>query len=129
MATLADELLNDFEESDSEGGEDDRSQEFQDDGVTNGPSAYGLQKPSSSIGASDGMILDGDEEEVEDDEELTNSAGAGGPKEQVEDEQETKARIEKMQLRGVNDVRSVAVLMKTLQPVLEVSISLPLHSI
>ena len=40
----------------------------------------------------------------------------------VEDEEETKAKIEKMQLGGVDDVRSVAGLMRTLEPVLEVSI-------
>ena len=41
----------------------------------------------------------------------------------VEDEEETKAKVEKMELGGVDDVRSVAKLMKTLEPVLEVSTS------
>jgi hypothetical protein len=43
----------------------------------------------------------------------------------VEDEEETKAKVEKMQLGGVDDVRSVAGLMKSLEPVLEVSTPFP----
>jgi U4/U6 small nuclear ribonucleoprotein PRP31 len=39
----------------------------------------------------------------------------------VDDEEDTKAKVEKMRLGTVRDVRSVAGLMKTLQPVLEVS--------
>ncbi|KFY08856.1 hypothetical protein V491_08403 [Pseudogymnoascus sp. VKM F-3775] len=39
----------------------------------------------------------------------------------MDDEEVTKAKVEKMQLGGVDDVRSVAGLMKTLEPVLEVS--------
>lgn len=41
---------------------------------------------------------------------------------------DTKAKIEKMQLGGVRDVRTVAGLMKTLAPVLEVSTSSPPRS-
>ena len=43
----------------------------------------------------------------------------------LDDEEATKAKVEKMQLGGVDDVRSVAGLMKTLEPVLEVSTPLP----
>jgi U4/U6 small nuclear ribonucleoprotein PRP31 len=39
----------------------------------------------------------------------------------AEDEEEAKARIEKMQLASVSDVRSVAGLMRQLEPVMEVS--------
>jgi len=123
MATLADELLNDFEDTGSEG-EEDRSNEFlQDDGVTGADGVNGIKK-AATAGADGGMELDGDEEEVDEDEELLNGASAKGAAADVEDEEEAKARIEKMQLGGVNDVRSVAGLMKTLQPVLEVSRSL-----
>jgi U4/U6 small nuclear ribonucleoprotein PRP31 len=51
-------------------------------------------------------------------------AGMNGVEKDVEDEDEAKARVEKMQLGGVDDVRSVASLMKTLEPVIEVSNSL-----
>lgn len=87
MSTLADELLNDFEDSGSEGEQNEEGEEE----------------------AAQGMELDGDEEEV--DEEMV----------EVEDEEEAKTKVEKMQLGHVNDVRSVAGLMKTLEPVLEVS--------
>jgi len=118
MATLMDELLNDFEDSGSE--EETAPEVLQDDGVTAGPSANGLLKKPMATGADGGIILDGDEEEVEEDEEMLDSATANRAADEFEDEEEAKARIEKMQLRGVNDVRSVASLMKTLQPVLEV---------
>ncbi|KKA30619.1 hypothetical protein TD95_000855 [Thielaviopsis punctulata] len=65
--------------------------------------------------------LDDMEEDDEGDENtempdaMTNADTAKIP----EDEEETKARVEKMQLGGVKDVRSVASLINTLQPVLE----------
>ncbi|KAF2136759.1 uncharacterized protein K452DRAFT_236921 [Aplosporella prunicola CBS 121167] len=65
------------------------------------------------------MELDDDEEAVEEDEEMMAAASAPDGREAPEDEEEAKARVEKMQLGGVNDVRSVAGLMKTLQPVME----------
>jgi len=114
MTTIADELLNDFEDS---GGEEEVNDGLQDDGILDGPSANGL-RPASPVDTG-GMELDGDEEEVgdEDHEGDTNMNGTQG----AEDEEETKARVEKMQLGAVGDVRSVAGLMKTLEPVLEVS--------
>ena len=57
-------------------------------------------------------------EDVDEDEEMV---GAQISELDVEDEEEAKAKVEKMQLGGVDDVRSVAGLMKTLEPVLEVS--------
>jgi hypothetical protein len=95
MSTLADELLNDFEDSGSEGEQ--------------------VEDEEASAGAQNGMELDGDEEDV--DEEMG----------EVEDEEEAKAKVEKMQLGHVNDVRSVAGLMKILEPVLEVSPQSPLR--
>lgn len=123
MATLADELLNDFEDTGSEGEEDRSNEILQGERVTSPDTTIGVKRNASS-GADGGMELDGDEGEVEDDEEMLSGESKNGAAADVEDEEEAKARIEKMQLRGVSDVRSVAGLMKTLQPVLEVSHSL-----
>lgn len=119
MATVADELLNDFEDSGDE--QEEVADELQEDGVFGGPSANGL-RPSGPSEAHDngGMELDGDEEEVGD-EDLEGDTAMNGKAPPAEDEEETKARVEKMQLGAVGDVRSVASLMKTLEPVLEVS--------
>lgn len=107
MSTLADELLNDFEDSGSEG-------EPENDDLL--PEADGPAPTTNGNGAT--MELDGDEEDVEEDEDMT---GTGDVADEVDDEETTKAKVEKMQLGGVDDVRSVAGLMKTLEPVLEVS--------
>lgn len=112
MSTLADELLQDFEDSGSEGEETLESGGLFPD---NEDSKSGLNGHATN----GGMELDGDEEEVDEDEEM---AGMKDVAKDVEDEEETKAKIEKMQLGGVDDVRSVAGLMRTLEPVLEVSI-------
>jgi U4/U6 small nuclear ribonucleoprotein PRP31 len=112
MATLADELLNDFEDS---GSEDEGNKE----------SGFFLQKEDgeSTDQANGGMELDGDEEEVKDENEGMDLLGA--PKDEPTgdrtEEEEAKDKIEKMELGGVSDVRSVARLMKTLQPILNVS--------
>ncbi|KAH8665743.1 hypothetical protein BGZ60DRAFT_378351 [Tricladium varicosporioides] len=110
MSTLADELLQDFEDSGSEGGDEQNEGLF--------PNDDGLIDPKAAVSKTngDGMELDGDEEDVAEDEEMggVNDSGVD-----VEDEEETKAKVEKMELGGVDDVRSVARLMKTLEPVLE----------
>lgn len=108
MSTLADELLNDFEESGSEE-EDEQQNGFLQESAT--PPIAG-HDPSS-------MVLDGDEEDESEDEE--NVANGSSELNDVDDEEEAKAKVEKMQLGGVSDVRTVASLMKTLEPVLEVS--------
>ncbi|KAF8858103.1 hypothetical protein BDZ45DRAFT_406803 [Acephala macrosclerotiorum] len=110
MSTLADELLNDFEDSGSEGEDQHNEGLFPEDGAAK----TGL----NAVGANGSMELDGDEEAVEEDEEMTGVNDSGVD---VEDEEETKAKVERMELKGVDDVRSVARLMKTLEPVLEVS--------
>ena len=115
MATLADELLNDFEDTGSEADE----QAVEENGVGDS----GLAGASAANGTSHdepGMELDDDEEDVGDADEL-NGVSATKAAQEAEDEEETKARIEKLQLRRVTDVRSVAGLMKTLAPVLQVS--------
>lgn len=113
MSTLADELLNDFEDSGSEG-----EAETENGGLF--PEADGHAPTTNGNGET--MELDGDEEDVEEDEDMT---GAGNAIDVMDDEEATKAKVEKMQLGGVDDVRSVAGLMKTLEPVLEVSTPLP----
>ncbi|KAF4633581.1 hypothetical protein G7Y89_g4532 [Cudoniella acicularis] len=110
MSTLADELLQDFEDSGSEG------EDQQNEGLF--PNNDGLIDPKAAVANTNGesMELDGDEEDVGEDEDMggVNDSGVD-----VEDEEETKAKVEKMELGGVDDVRSVARLMKTLEPVLE----------
>jgi len=119
MATLADELLNDFEDSGSENG--DRENGFLDNGERE-PNDHLFKEISNG---QIGMELDGDEEGDEDaDEEIAARQGAAGIDE-APDEEETKAKVEKMKLAGVSDVRTVAGLMKTLQPVLEVRCPFP----
>ncbi|KAL2051936.1 hypothetical protein ABVK25_007851 [Lepraria finkii] len=110
MSTLADELLNDFEDSGSDGEGEQQTGFLQDDATP--PTTNGAHASERS------MVLDGDEEDVDEDEEM-DGAPLNGAVADVEDEEEAKAKVEKMQLGGVNDVRSVAGLMKTLEPVLE----------
>lgn len=119
MATLADELLNDFEDSGDEN-EEQSTEIPQDDGVASlFPGEASAAQPRTAV-QDRGMDLDDDEED-EDDEELMDGAATKQARDAPEDEEETKARVEKMQLGNVSDVRSVAGLMKTLQPVLDVS--------
>ncbi|KAL1619985.1 U4/U6-U5 snRNP complex subunit prp31 [Neofusicoccum ribis] len=119
MSTLADELLNDFDDSGDENEEEQSNEPAQDDGVASLFPADGPAPQVQAGGEEGGMELDGDEEEVDEDEELMSGAAAKQARDAPEDEEETKARVEKMQLGNINDVRSVAGLMKTLQPVLE----------
>jgi hypothetical protein len=118
MSTLADELLQDFEDSGSENGEQPK-------GLFDNDESFTDVKSQTLRANGDSMELDGDEEEVGEDEEMSGLNDSGVD---VEDEEETKAKVEKMELGGVDDVRSVAKLMKTLEPVLEVSNSpIPPH--
>ena len=116
MSTLADELLNDFEDS---GSEVEEEQE-------NGIDQDGATAPAINGTAQDGsMVLDGDEEDVHEEDGHMNGDPVKGAVADADDEEEAKAKVEKMQLGGVSDVRNVAGLMKTLEPVLEVSSSYP----
>ena len=112
MSTLADELLNDFEDSGSEGEERRQDGFLRDEASPPAANGHG-DAPEGS------MILDGDEEEVGDD-EGTGGGPINGVAADVEDQEDAKAKVEKMQLGGVSDVRSVAGLMKTLEPILQV---------
>lgn len=113
MATLADELLNDFEDPGSE--HEDNANGFKD-----GEEAHGQLPIDEPGNGALGGEADGDDEHMEDAEEEQAATDPAGT-EAVDDEDDTKAKIEKMRLGGVRDVRSVAGLMKTLQPVLDVS--------
>lgn len=121
MSTLADELLNDFEDSASDG-EADRQNGFHHDAPSPPSGAtFGHRQSTSANGSAGVMVLDVDEEDDEDEEMTNGDMLASGTLEDAEDEEEAKAKVEKMQLGGINDVRNVAGLMKTLEPVLQVS--------
>lgn len=118
MATLADELLNDFEDSDDENNENAEADLNgdpleQQNGTSEQQQAYGLEVDANE----DAMSEDGaaDEEEIA----RLKAEAAGDGAQDSEDEALQKSRVEKMQLGGVSDVRSVAGLMNTLQPVLD----------
>lgn len=116
MATIADELLNDFEDSGDENEEAPSEDFFANDGA--------VEDGGGQNGTSHAKRRNG-EMELEEDEEAAQDADGEAPThlkmEDAEDEAETKARVEKMELKAVSDVRSVAGLMKQLDPVIEVS--------
>lgn len=119
MSTLADELLQDFGDSGSENGDDQNDTGLELDR----PSLYnGDQREDSD------MVLDGDgddadepEEDEDGDEEM---GGVDGVVNAMEDEEAAKARVEKMQLGNIKDVRKVTSVMDRLDPLLKVSSSL-----
>lgn len=115
MSTLADELLNDFEDSGSEV-EDEQQNGFLRESAT--PPTAG---PPNGTKDSASMVLDGDEEEEDEAEDEEAAVNGTSNLDDMDDEEEAKAKVEKLQLGGVSDVRTVAGLMKTLEPVLEVS--------
>ncbi|KAK4543692.1 hypothetical protein LTR36_005337 [Oleoguttula mirabilis] len=117
MTTIAEDLLNDFEDSGSEQ-EEEQNDGLYPDGGASVPHATGATMPTEARQASGSMELDGDEEEPEEG-DLDGNVPSHLKMEDGEDEAETKARVEKMQLQNVGDVRSVAGLMKQLQPVIE----------
>ncbi|TRX98892.1 hypothetical protein FHL15_000234 [Xylaria flabelliformis] len=110
MSTLADELLQDFEDSGSENGDVQHDTGLDlDDGpvVSNG-----------NHDENGDMMLDGDEEEELDDEDET-MRDIGDITNAMEDESAAKARVEKMQLGNVKDVRKVTSVMDRLEPLLK----------
>ncbi|KAF7896022.1 hypothetical protein EAF00_006037 [Botryotinia globosa] len=113
MSTLADELLQDFEDSGSEGEGEDNAHLFADPDEV----ALSMNGNATGLSGANEMELDGDEEAVDEDDEMAGMTS--GAIDTAEDEEATKAKVEKMQLGGVDDVRSVAGLMKTLEPVLD----------
>ena len=126
MSTLADELLNDFEDSGSEEDVERRNGFLHDEPSSPPPSA--ARQSSTFNGSSEGILMDIDEEDDDDDDddegmELGNTGSRVSESiAPADDEEEAKAKVEKMHLGGVSDVRNVAGLMKTLEPVLEVGL-------
>ncbi|KAF3930467.1 hypothetical protein ABW20_dc0108923 [Dactylellina cionopaga] len=111
--SLADELLADFD--DQSDGEDEKEV----DSLNTTLDLYS-DKQHGNSSTRGGMDIDGDDDEDDDeDEEMGDAGGGGGVDNDGEDETQTKARIEKMQLSKVDDVRSIAKLMRVLEPVLE----------
>lgn len=104
MSTVADDLLNDF------GSSGDEAEDQEHDGLAQNEDAP-VDRDANA------MDVDG---EQDDDEEGQNGVA------DLEDAEATKAKVEKMQLGAVKDVRSVASLMQTLEPILEVSKPIPL---
>lgn len=125
MSTLADELLNDFEDSGSEEDAERRNGFLHDEPSSPPPSA--ARQTSTLNGSSEGILMDIDEEDDDDDDEGMELGNTGSRVSDsvapADDEEEAKAKVEKMHLGGVSDVRNVAGLMKTLEPVLEVGYS------
>ncbi|KAI1492329.1 Prp31 C terminal domain-containing protein [Biscogniauxia mediterranea] len=112
MSTLADELLQDFEDSGSENGEEGNDAGLQIDG----PAVGALDSQHDN---GDGhMMLDGDEEEEpdEDDEMGGMDSAAVDP---MEDADAARARIEKIQMGGIKDIRKVTSVMDRLEPLLK----------
>jgi U4/U6 small nuclear ribonucleoprotein PRP31 len=118
MTTIAEDLLNDFESDDDDNQDEQNGELFADHGYSD----EGLVDPGKLTGALNGdhMELEGDEEQ-HDDEDPDAAVPSHLKMDDAEDEEEAKARIEKMQLASVADVRSVAGLMRQLEPVMEVS--------
>ncbi|KAI9756722.1 MAG: hypothetical protein M4579_003723 [Chaenotheca gracillima] len=122
MSTLADELLQDFEDSGSEGEEPQKRGYFEEDEQASKPTVNGNRGKSQSLDRDGEMELDDDEEAIDADEDARMRTDDGTETTVLEaddDEDEAKAKVERMQLGGVDDVRSVAGLMRTLEPVLE----------
>ena len=106
MATLADELLNDFEESDSAGEEAPENGSLD---VANTPLAGARDVQDESLD------MDVDEKE--------NSSGQSNEMlldsiENADDAEEAKNQVERMKLGGISDVRHVTSIKSSLEPVL-----------
>jgi U4/U6 small nuclear ribonucleoprotein PRP31 len=112
MSTLADELLQDFEDSGSEQGDE------QNDLGLDGDSTHVQTNGDSKHNDDDDMVLDGVEEPPEEDEEMGGLNGAA--LDPMDDEDEAKAKVEKMQLGSVKDIRKVTTVMDRLEPLLKV---------
>jgi len=125
--SLADELLADFED-DSDGEEE---KETLHDALNTTLDLYSNSKATKE--GTDDMAVDRDDDEEDEDEDMGDGDGEPGGEQDstaddMEDEDQTKARVEKMQLGQVEDVRNVAGLMKVLEPILEVCIPPPSFS-
>jgi U4/U6 small nuclear ribonucleoprotein PRP31 len=101
MSTVVEDLLNDFGSSGDEA-----------DDVENN----GLLRDGEANSDHDEMDVDGGQHAVDG---ASEDAEMNDDDDEVYDPEATKAKVEKMQLGSVKDVRTVASLMHTLEPVLE----------
>ena len=125
-SSLAADLLADFNDSDEEE-LDENATSMMDNGLTDQPNG---RRPRSHDLV---MGLDGDEEADDGDEDdemsgVDRSAGGRRKRDLSIDDETRKTKVETMHLGGVDDVRSVARLMKVLEPVLEVKLQCFLSS-
>ncbi|KAM0274401.1 hypothetical protein ACHAQH_007870 [Verticillium albo-atrum] len=111
MSTLADELLQDFEDSDSENENEERQDNEYGDAPRERGGLFGNGKDANDMNVDGADSAEGEDEEMNGMPRIASDA--------VEDAEDAKAKVEKMQLGAVDDVRSVASLMQTLEPVLE----------
>ena len=114
MSTLEEELLNDFADSGSEG------EAEQQNGLFDGEAATTTNGTKAHFNGFNEMDIDEEEDVDEDDGMDVGGVSRSEAYADADDEEEAKAKVERMQLGGVKDVQSVAKLMKTLEPVLEV---------
>ncbi|RWA04834.1 hypothetical protein EKO27_g10271 [Xylaria grammica] len=117
MSTLADELLQDFEDSGSENGDAHNGAGLGPDDDDDGWALSRDNRQDENGDKNGGMVLDGDEEEEPDEDE--DMGGVDGIVNAMEDEEAAKARVEKMNLGNVNDVRKVTSVMDRLEPLLK----------
>lgn len=103
MSTLAQELLDDFEDSGSENG--DNHSELGLDADDAAPQQAGDQDAD--------MVLDGDEEPAAADDEDEAMGGT------LDEEEDARAKVEKMHFGAVKDVRKVSTIMDRLEPLLK----------
>lgn len=105
MTSVAEDLLNDF------GSSGDEAEEVENNGLA--------QEQEPVNGERDAMEVDG----VDADKDGSPEDKDDADMDDIGDAEATKAKVEKMKLGDVKDVRSVAGLMQTLEPILEVSAS------
>lgn len=112
MSTVAEDLLNDFGSSGDEAENDEQDQDQdQQNGLSNGhANGDGESRDAMEVDGKEAQKTGDDDDEDADMDDVT-------------DAEATKLKVEKMQLGSVKDVRSVASLMQTLEPILEVSSS------
>ncbi|EWC43386.1 hypothetical protein DRE_07702 [Drechslerella stenobrocha 248] len=107
--SLEQELLADFDDR------SDDEEEKEADSLNTTLDLY-ANRANGASSRGNGMQIDGADDEDEDEE--MEDAGGGGPND-GDDAAQTRARINKMQLGKVDDVREIARLMEVLEPVLE----------
>ena len=119
MSTLEEELLNDFADSGSEGEAEQQNGLLNDEAT---PTTNGTKERFNGLNE---MDVDEEEDLDGDDDMDIGGLSRSDAYADADDEEEAKAKVERMQFGGVKDVQSVAKLMKTSEPVLEVCLTTP----